>query len=78
MTRIYILLMTIILIIVVVFIVINGGGKRHKWVGFICTKLLNELSSKVPIAQVLEEINRFSNPEQPGLSSSIRLEVVYI
>ena len=47
-------------------------------VEFICTQFLNELSQKVRVAQVLMEIERSSNPEQPGLSSSIDLEVVCI
>ena len=51
----------------------NGGGKKcQKWVGFIGTQLLNELSLTVPVTQVLKEIEIFSNPEQPGRSSSIR------
>ena len=37
--------------------------------GFICTQLLNELSLKVPVAQVLKEIERSLNHEHPGLSS---------
>ena len=45
---------------------------------FVCTQLHNELSLKVPVAQVLKEIERSSNPEQPGLSCSIRYEVVSI
>ena len=36
-----------------------------------CTHLPNELSQKVPVAQVLMQIESSSNPEQPGLSSSI-------
>ena len=55
-----------------------GNKKWHERVGFICTELLNKLSWKVPVAQVLKEIKRFSNPEQPGLSSLICLEVVCI
>ena len=47
-------------------------------VGFISTQLLNKLSYKVPVAQVLKEIERFSNPEQSGLSSLICLEDVCI
>ena len=43
---------------------------------FVPTQLLNELSLKVPVAQVLKEIERSSNPEQPGHSSTIRLEAV--
>ena len=60
----------------------NGGKKNDTnakmQVGFISTQLLNELSYKVPVAQVLKEIERFSNPEQSGLSSSICLEDVCI
>ena len=33
---------------------------------------------KVPIAQALKFCEFVSKPEKPGLSSSIRLEVVYI
>ena len=55
-----------------------GNKKWHERVGFICTELLNKLSWKVPVAQVLKEIKIFSNPEHPGLSSLICLEVVCI
>ena len=44
---------------------------------FICTQLLNELSYKVPVDQVLKQIYQALKPEQPGLSSLIRLEAVY-
>ena len=47
-------------------------------VEFIRTQLLHELSYNVPVAQILKEIEIFSNPEQSGLSSSISLEVVII
>ena len=47
-------------------------------VGFICAQLLNKLSKKVPVAQVLKEIERALKPEQPGLSSSICLEVIRV
>ena len=61
----------------------NNGGEKNDTnakmeVRFISTQLLNELSYKVPVAQVLKEIERFSNPEQSGLSSSICLEDVCI
>ena len=53
---------------------------QRKYVGlvFTCTQLLNELSQRVPVAQVLKLFKFASKPEQLGLSSSIRLEVVYI
>ena len=47
-------------------------------VGFICAQLLNKLSKKVLVAQILKEIERALKPEQPGLSSSIRLEVIRV
>ena len=47
-------------------------------VGFITLQLLNKFSYKVPVAQVLKEIERFSNPVQLGISSSICLEDVCI
>ena len=40
--------------------------------------LLNELSKKVPLGQVLKLVKFSSKPEQPGRSSSIRLEVIYM
>ena len=44
---------------------------------FICTKLLNKWSYKVPVDQVLKQIYQALKPELPGFSSLIRLEVVY-
>ena len=45
----------------------NGGEKNDTnakmQVGFISTQLLNKLSYKVPVAQVLKKIERFSNSE---------------
>ena len=45
-------------------------------IGFIFIQLLNKLSLKVPVAQVLKTIERSLKPEQLGLSSSICLKVV--
>ena len=33
---------------------------------------------KVPVGQVLKQIQPASKPDQPGLSSTIRLEVIYV
>ena len=44
----------------------------------LCTQLLNEWSKKVPIAQALNFCEFASKPEQPELSSSIRLKKVFI
>ena len=38
--------------------------------------LLNKLNQIVPVGQVLQEIHEASKPDQSGLSSSIRLEVM--
>ena len=63
----------------------NGAEKKNDTntktqAEFIYTKFLEELRQKVPVAQVLKEIERCSKPEQTGLStsSSIRLEIVCI
>ena len=43
---------------------------------FMCIQLLNELESPIAIGYVLKLIKFASEPEQRGLSSSIRLEVM--
>ena len=50
------------------FTFMYGGGNRNDanantQVGFICTQLLNKLSLKVPVAQVLRTIEILSNRE---------------
>jgi len=45
---------------------------------FISIQFLNELSYIVPVAQVLKLFKFSSKPEQPGLSSSTRLETVFL
>ena len=45
---------------------------------FICTQLLNELSYEVLVDQVLKQIYQVLKPEEPGLSTSIGIEAVYI
>ena len=44
---------------------------------FMPTQLQKEMSKKVPVAQVLGLIQRASKPDQPELSCSIDLEIVY-
>ena len=50
--------------------------RRTCTIVFIHAKLLNELESPIAIGYVLKLIKFASEPEQRGLSSSIRLEVV--
>ena len=45
---------------------------------FIRTKLLDELGQKVPVGQNLKLFKSSSKPDQQGLSSSIRFEVMYL
>ena len=53
---------------------VNGGEK--KCYKFIHAQLLNELSYNVPVGQVWSGIEFATKPDQPGLSSLIRLEVM--
>ena len=41
-------------------------------------RTISKQIEQVPVAQVLKEIERALKPEQPGLSSSIRLEVIRV
>ena len=45
---------------------------------FVLSQLLNESSQKVPVGLVLQQIQKSCKPEQPGFSSSIRLDFVCI
>ena len=45
---------------------------------FVRTSLLNELSQKVPVGPVLSGFEFDTKPDQPGPSSSIRLEVMCV
>ena len=49
-----------------------------KTLAFIRTKLLVELGQKVPVGQNLKLFKSSSKPDQQGLSSSIRFEVMYL
>ena len=42
------------------------------------SEVLNELSQKVLVGQVLQKIQNLTKPDQPGLSSSICLEVMCV
>ena len=55
---------------------VNGGEK--KCYKFIHARLLNELSYNVPVGQVWSGIEFATKPDQPGLSSLIRLEVIKV
>ena len=51
-------------------------AKRH--LKFIRLYLLNELSKKIPIEQVLKHFLSVSKDKQLGLSSTIRSEVMHV
>ena len=51
-------------------------ANAKKPVGLIMHYTTSKRGKRVPMAQVLKDIERASKPEQPGLSSSIRLEIV--
>ena len=54
------------------------NSDKFERIVFIYTQLLNELSQKVPVTHILKIFQFAWKPEQPGLSNSIRLEVMYM
>ena len=53
-------------------------AKQKKVQMFVCTHLLNQLSYKILVAQALKIYEFATKPDQRGLSSLTRLEVMHV